>query len=104
MSRAAGWLARPLCRAKDPLSGFFALRTDLPARAPSLSPLGYKIGLEIMVRCRVRRPAEVPIHFADRRLGQSKLTLAEQFRFLRHLARLWRFRLGLDATRRVPVC
>ncbi len=34
---------------------------------------------------------EIPIHFAERTRGQSKLTLAEQFRYLEHLSRLYDF-------------
>jgi len=36
---------------------------------------------------------EVPIAFATRQAGQSKLRLAEQFRYLGHLLRLYRFKL-----------
>jgi len=35
---------------------------------------------------------EVPIHFADRKLGHSKLSFREQLRYLQHLRRLFIFR------------
>ena len=87
-------LARPLCHLKDPMSGFFAIRrSDMPASS-TLSPLGYKVALEIFVKGNFERASEVPIHFADRQYGESKLTFSEQLDFLRHLARLYAHKLG----------
>lgn len=86
-------MARPLCHLKDPMSGFFAFhRADMPGRS-RLSPIGYKIALEIFVKGDFRRASEVPIHFSDRQYGESKLSLKEQLNFLRHLARLYAYRL-----------
>ncbi len=87
-SKAATLLARPFTSAKDPMSGFFALRRDTLARAASLNPIGYKIGLEILVKCGCRDVREAPIHFSQRRRGKSKLSLREQLRYLQHLRRL----------------
>jgi len=99
-SRVATLLARPLTRARDPMAGFFALRRETYAQAAPLDPVGYKIGLELLVKCRCRRVLEIPIHFALRRVGESKLNLREQLRYLRHLARLMRFKL--NERRRAP--
>lgn len=93
-SRAATLLALPLAPVRDPMSGFFALRSkDMPPRH-TLSPTGYKIALEIMVKGGFQRHRirEVPIHFEDRQHGESKLTFAEQLLYLRHLRRLYTFR------------
>lgn len=91
-SRAATALARPFAgRVSDPMSGFFALRRETLDRAQRLTPLGYKIGLELMCKCRVQNVAEVPIHFGTRNAGHSKLTLREQFTYLEHLSRLYDF-------------
>ena len=91
-SKIATWLALPICHVKDPMSGFFAFkRSNMPAMH-MLSPLGYKIGLEIMVKGRFKKPAEVPIHFIDREHGESKLDFKEQLLYLRHLRRLYRFK------------
>jgi dolichol-phosphate mannosyltransferase len=91
-SRLATILARPFSgRTNDPMSGFFALKRETFDRAQRLTPLGYKIGLELMCKCRVQNVREVPIHFAERERGQSKLTLREQFRYLEHLSRLYDF-------------
>ena len=51
----------------------------------------YKIGLELMCKCRVAGVREVPIHFDSRAHGRSKLTLVQQFRYLEHLSRLYDF-------------
>ena len=91
-SRVATLLARPFAgRTTDPMSGFFALKRSTYARAQRLTPLGYKIGLELMCKCRVREVREIPIHFAERVRGESKLTMEQQFRYLEHLSRLYDF-------------
>jgi dolichol-phosphate mannosyltransferase len=93
-SQVATLLARPLTSVKDPMSGFFAFRRADLTRARELSPVGYKIGLELIVKCGFRDVGEVPIHFADRELGESKLTLKEQLLYLKHLRRLYNFKFG----------
>jgi len=92
-SRVATLLARPFAgrETTDPMSGFFALRRETLEGARRLTPLGYKIGLELMCKCRVGRVKEIPIHFTARQHGQSKLTVAQQFRYLEHLSRLYDF-------------
>ena len=92
-SRVATLLARPLTKITDPMSGFFALPREVFERAEDPSPLGYKIGLELLVRCRCENVREVPIHFANRIHGKSKLTLREQILYVQHLTRLYRFKL-----------
>jgi dolichol-phosphate mannosyltransferase len=89
-SRVATLLARPFAGdVRDPMSGFFALRRSTYAAAERLTPLGYKIGLELMCKCRVRQVREVPIDFGTRAEGESKLTLTQQFKYLEHLSRLY---------------
>ena len=94
-SSVATLLARPLMPVSDPMSGFFALHRGVWERAEALNPIGYKIALELYVKCRCAKPAEVPIHFATRAAGKSKLTFGEQVRYLLHLGRLYRFRFPL---------
>ena len=91
-SKVATILARPFTRLADPMSGFFALRRGLLDKADPLNPIGYKIGLELLVKCRVTRAAEVPIHFAQRQKGESKLSFKEQIRYIQHLWRLFNYR------------
>lgn len=91
-SRLATLLARPFAgQTRDPMSGFFALRRATLDSAASLTPLGYKVALELMCKCRVQRVCEVPIHFHTRAHGRSKLTLTQQFKYLEHLSRLYDF-------------
>ena len=91
-SRVATLLARPLAgRTRDPMSGFFALARQTLENAQLLTPLGYKIALELLTKCRVKTVREIPIHLAARQKGESKLTLAQQFKYLEHLSRLYDF-------------
>lgn len=93
-SRVATLLALPFTRVKDPLSGFFALRREAFQAARQLDPIGYKIGLELIVKTGSEFIKEVPIHFSERKLGESKLTFAEQVRYLQHLKRLFIYSFG----------
>ncbi len=89
-SRIATLLARPFAgTVRDPMSGFFALRRSTFKQAERLTPYGYKIGLELMCKCRVHEVREVPIHFDLRTKGDSKLTMTQQFKYLEHLSRLY---------------
>ncbi|MGR3659874.1 MAG: glycosyltransferase [Paracoccaceae bacterium] len=93
-SRIATVLARPLTSVKDPMSGFFALRKADFDAAEELTPVGYKIALELIVKCGFENVGEVPIQFTDRIHGESKLTLKEQLQYIRHLRRLYVFRFS----------
>ena len=89
-SAVATALGRPFAGAvRDPMAGFVALRRETYLAGDELNPIGYKIGLELMVKCRVKRVLEVPIFFRNRLHGQSKLTMKEQWRYLEHLSRLY---------------
>lgn len=93
-SRIATLLARPLTQIRDPMSGFFALRKSDFDRARDLNPVGYKIALELIVKCGFENVGEVPIRFADRVHGESKLTLTEQLKYIQHLRRLYLYRFA----------
>ncbi len=87
--------ARMLVGVRDPMSGFCAMSRETFHRAGRLHPIGYKIVLELAVKSRCDRIAEVPITFAGRAAGASKLSLREQWRYARHLARLYWFRFSV---------
>ncbi|MEU1277636.1 glycosyltransferase family 2 protein [Streptomyces sp. NPDC005805] len=92
VSRGATWLTKGLFPRRlhgisDPMSGFFAIRRSV-VTAEALKPLGYKILLELAVRCRPEKVAEVPFVFQDRFAGESKSTAKEGMRFLSHLVGL----------------
>jgi dolichol-phosphate mannosyltransferase len=93
-SRVATMLARPLTSARDPMAGFFAFRRATFLAGHDFNPVGYKIGLEFIVKCGCERVVEVPIHFEDRQLGKSKLTMRQQLLYIKHLRRLYTFKFG----------
>lgn len=93
-SKIATLLARPLTYIKDPMSGFFAIKAATYENAAYLNPIGYKIGLELIVKARCKKVVEVPIHFTDRVKGESKLSLKEQLKYIQHLRRLYIFKYG----------
>jgi dolichol-phosphate mannosyltransferase len=93
-SRVATLLALPLTSINDPMSGFFALRRSTFEAGRDFNPVGYKIGLELMIKCRCELVAEVPIHFSDRLFGKSKLSLKEQLKYVKHIRRLYNYKYG----------
>jgi dolichol-phosphate mannosyltransferase len=88
-SRFASLLAIGLTTARDPLSGFFAIKRSTLSQAVNLKPIGYKIGLELIVRCDCRRIVEQPIAFHRRVHGRSKLSIKQQWQYLHQIARLY---------------
>jgi dolichol-phosphate mannosyltransferase len=82
-------LARPLTSVKDPMSGFFAFPRKLIRDTSQLNPLGFKIGLELMVKFAPKNIVEIPIRFRERLYGESKLSVKEQILYIRHLVRLY---------------
>lgn len=95
--RAISWgatrLARPLTRVTDPMSGYFAVRRSL-LEPDRLAPLGYKIALEVLVKCRPPRVQEVPFVFGERLAGTSKLDRGQMAAYVRHVLRLYAWRFG----------
>ena len=95
-SRLATLLALPLVSVKDPMSGFFSFKKKSVANLNLLSPIGYKIGLEIMVKYNFKKIIEEPIVFTDRVYGESKFGFREQVNYLRHILRLYKYKLKHD--------
>jgi len=75
----------------DPMSGFFMLRTEmLRADAHRLSGVGFKILLDILATVETPlRVKEVPLAFAARAEGESKLDRTVVFEFLVGLYDKW---------------
>lgn len=73
----------------DPMSGFFAFKRNL-VEGISFDGLGFKMLLEMLVKARGARIAEVPYTFRDRRLGESKLSSGVLADYLRSVWRLYR--------------
>ncbi|MBW1649696.1 MAG: glycosyltransferase family 2 protein [Deltaproteobacteria bacterium] len=90
-SKIATLITKPLTKVKDPMSGFFCFyKKNMPDKK-ILSPIGYKICLEIMVKGNFLRIKEIPIRFTNRTKGTSKLGLKEQINFILHLIKLYLF-------------
>jgi dolichol-phosphate mannosyltransferase len=79
-------------RVSDPMSGYFMVRRSCIA-GRTLSPVGYKILIEVVARGRVPWIGEVGYVFQERQEGESKVTSKQYVDYLRHLVRL-RFSLG----------
>jgi len=71
----------------DPLGGFFLIRREL-LNDVTLRPIGYKISLELLVRCRWSNVTEMPYHFRARANGQSKSDIKQGLLVLQHMLRL----------------
>lgn len=96
ISQGATLLAVPLSGSSDPMSGFFCLSRETLARGAGtgINARGFKIGLELMVRCDCRRVVDVPITFRERAAGESKLSMKQNVEYLLQLLDLYRFRFG----------
>ncbi|HSH01394.1 MAG TPA: glycosyltransferase family 2 protein [Anaerolineae bacterium] len=73
--------------ASDPLTGLFLVRRAV-VDPDQLYPEGFKILLEVLVRCGDIHVSEVHFEFGERHAGESKAGLNEIVRFLRHILRL----------------
>ncbi|MBF8302480.1 MAG: dolichol monophosphate mannose synthase, partial [Candidatus Dadabacteria bacterium] len=90
-SKLATLAARGLTHIKDPMSGFFFFRKEV-LDGVELSPRGFKIGLEILVKGKYKKVTEVPIIFSDRKYGASKLSGSVILDYFSHLLRLYHHR------------
>ncbi len=93
VSLGATILARPVIRTTDPMSGYFAFRRSL-LNQHQLNPRGFKIALEILVRCRPAAIAEVPIRFRARYAGKTKLSVRVLFEYVQQIISLYGARLS----------
>ena len=84
-----GFLLLPevIGRISDPMSGFFMIRRSA-LQGRTLSPLGYKILIEVLGRGQVGWISEVPYTFRERVEGSSKLTNRIYLEYFQHLLRL----------------
>jgi dolichol-phosphate mannosyltransferase len=94
-------LPQVLGRLTDPMSGYFLVRRGAIAGA-SLSPVGYKILLEVVGRGNIGRIAEVGYVFQERRSGDSKVTWRQYIDYLHHLIRLRLVLMTQPARRPLP--
>jgi dolichol-phosphate mannosyltransferase len=88
-SRIAIALAQPLTPVKDITSGFLLVKRSA-LEGVDLDPIGFKIGLEVIVKAHYGRALEIPYVFTDRVSGESKLNQGEILNYLRQLGRIYR--------------
>lgn len=95
--KLVSWVARKIASVairrlrdvSDNTSGFFALRRSV-IKNVMLDPIGWKILLEVLVKGNYSTIHEIPYTFVSRDAGTSKMCAAEQWNYLRHIARLVR--------------
>ncbi|MDJ0636399.1 MAG: glycosyltransferase [Xenococcaceae cyanobacterium MO_188.B29] len=74
-------------RLSDPMSGYFMVRRNAIV-GKSLSPVGYKILIEVTGRGKIRWIGEVGYVFRERQAGESKVTWKQYIEYIQHLLRL----------------
>ncbi|MFD1676083.1 polyprenol monophosphomannose synthase [Alicyclobacillus fodiniaquatilis] len=87
-ARMIGQIAIPRLRnVSDCTGGYFGLHRSV-IEGIDLSPIGWKILLEILVKGRYQAVREIPYSFQPRDAGESKMSITELLNYLRHLLRL----------------
>lgn len=92
ISKTAIWMSWALLPATrgihDPSNGYFLFRREV--LNTELDPKGFKILMEILVKCSYGDVAEVPIGYVGRVRGESKLTYNQVTTHLKYLNKLRR--------------
>ena len=90
LSSGATMLAYGVSKSSDPMSGFFCTAKSVLNRGiKKINPIGFKIGLEVMARCRANPVVDVPITFQSRVAGESKLTMKQNIYYVQQLVSLY---------------
>lgn len=94
--RIVSWGARvliwPLTSVKDTMSGFFFINPEI-IKGIKLNTIGYKLGLEIMVKGKHDgRIKEVPYVFLHRSVGESKMGLKTYVDYVWHVLTLYAYK------------
>lgn len=101
ISWGARLLARPLMpfnALSDPMTGLFSIRKDIfdeSMKKGTVSGLGFKICLELFIKCGITKHTEVTFNFGTRNVGESKLTGKVMVHYLKHLDQLMSFKYGI---------
>lgn len=80
-------LPEVISRLSDPMSGYFMVRRSAIV-GKYLSPVGYKILIEVTARGAIRWIAEVGYVFREREAGESKVTWKQYVEYIQHLLKL----------------
>ncbi len=87
-ARYMGKILLPCLRhISDPTSGLFMIRREL-LNGAKLSPIGWKIMVEVIAMCPVKKVLETPYSFHDREHGESKLSTKVSLQFIKQLFHL----------------
>ncbi|MEG6586505.1 glycosyltransferase family 2 protein [Dendrosporobacter sp. 1207_IL3150] len=78
---------KKLRRISDCTSGFFAINRSVIANA-KLDPIGWKILMEVLAKGNYQAVHEIPYSFVARDAGESKMSIKEQWNYLKHIAKL----------------
>lgn len=92
-SKVAIMMATLLTAVKDATSGYLVFKRSV-IEGVTLLPLGFKIGLEIIVKGHYLNLIEIPYTFKDRTRGASKLGGRVVWNYLWHLFLLYRYQLS----------
>lgn len=91
ISGSARYLAKiilPCLRGiSDPTSGLFMVKREL-LQGAELNPIGWKIMVEVVSQCNVKKILETPYAFHDRESGESKISLKVSLQFVEQLFHL----------------
>lgn len=105
ISKGARLLAFPLTPLSDPMTGFFAIQASTYKKGRRrVSPIGFKICMELFVKCGVKKHAEVQILFGVRTAGESKLSSKVMVHYINHLLELYSYRFPLLLPTLLVVC
>jgi dolichol-phosphate mannosyltransferase len=86
-------LALPLTRVKDTQSGFFFIKPEV-IEGVKLRTIGYKLGLEVMVKGKhEKKIKEVPYVFLHRSVGKSKMNVKTYVDYVKHVITLYAYKV-----------
>jgi dolichol-phosphate mannosyltransferase len=89
------WTARTIGRISikrmrdisDCTGGYFGIERKV-IEGVVLDPIGWKILIEVLVKGRYNSVHEIPYQFVSRNAGESKMSLKEQYNYLKHITKL----------------
>jgi len=88
IARSIGRLAiRRLRNVSDCTGGFFGVHRNV-IEGSKLNPIGWKILMEVLVKGNYQTVHEIPYAFVSRDAGESKMSIREQWNYLRHIAQM----------------
>lgn len=84
---SAFFLPEILAKVRDPMSGYFILRKEV-VQDKILTPMGYKILLEVLAKGNYKKVREFPYYFKERKSGGSKAGFRLYLATLAYICRL----------------